>query len=236
MTKASLSHKGKMQKNCYSKLSSTKKSLKGLRSSIDQLETHIHSLADRLEGETAKTDGEWRSAITDFVNFYSELGFTKFRELPILDDASLQEEEEEENGHLNYYDETDEAAVPKEEHESVWTEFISTYYKGCVAPIVDFFGIWKESQKTPLVHSKEALDRATKALEGVEREIIETEREVENIERKSGIDYGALGEFFGLDDQCFESEGSGEYIYEICPFKEAKQKKADTKALVASLG
>ena len=51
----------------------------------------------------------------------------------------------------------------------------------------------------------------------------EVERQIEELEKKSGTDYGPNMVYERLSRQCFKFEPGGEFSYELCPYKSAKQ-------------
>ena len=51
-----------------------------------------------------------------------------------------------------------------------------------------------------------------------------TRREVEDINKLLGGDFGPGDAFMTLQGQCFTSPVQGDYTYEMCPFKDASQK------------
>lgn len=67
-------------------------------------------------------------------------------------------------------------------------------------------------------------ESAAAAVRDAETRLAELEKAVRELEQKLEQDYGADGEFYVLDGQCF-SHHTREYEYEICPFGEAKQKQ-----------
>lgn len=77
-----------------------------------------------------------------------------------------------------------------------------------------------DEELKPLIEASKA---AKDALDKIDNQISDVERDIKNIEDLFNFDFGPNNEFYALKGQCF-SVNANEYSYELCPFEKCNQK------------